>query len=464
MKEDKQHYPALDLHYSQTEPLATPIVLSLPENGMRLRFDGADQRLRLVEVLNFNKINVMYKGSELVKAKEDSTTLTGPPFKRVYQIFGASYPGEYASPQPGSTHGVYVLSWAGVAFNFPLLHSAWSPEKDHVAILGSHAASPATHMALFLGKSWPEARRDLFVREPQGPRLSALASRPKDSLPAEIEAANIHGNGSVELIRSHPPSSCWIVLNETTPQDLITELGPPDAIHKRADQVPEPEATHKRAGSMSRPMSNGRAHVGSQGSSYSSTGTDTYDADFDSTDLDDDPAERAARERFWCYFNHGMDILVGPPNKQGSSANHPGQTPLSRSPHLVVLKVMLHGNVPGSYAFNRHRRLRWLLNLPNTTESNEPITSESMFEDIKPVLMNAFANVWSESEMGRGKVMNRTWGAGPNDSNFFMPDAEKDLVEGAGSESWLGNTRLFTFPGLVFEVLENGAVSGVTVY
>lgn len=173
-------------------------------------------------------------------------------------------------------------------------------------------------------------------------------------------------------------------------------------------------------------------------------------------------AERVGRETFWCYFGHGMDILLGPPSEQASmdaDGGHP--TPLSSSSHLVVLKVVLHGNIPGSYAFNRHRRLRWTIEL---RDASSLLSSEHVFDDIKADLMQAFHNVWPESEMGRGKVVNRTWGADPSDSSFFLPDAEQDLVEaGSGSEQWLGNTKLYSFPGLTFEVLTNGAISALTM-
>lgn len=460
VQEDKEQHPQIDLHYDRAEPLAAPAVVVLPSNGLRLRFDGADQRLRLIEVVDFRKIKLSYKGSELVKSPSDAA----PAFKRIYQIFGASYPGEYIPPSNGDQAGRYVLSWSGVAFTFPLQHSAWSAQKDHVSMLGSSAASPAVAMALFEGSSWPEARKDLFVRTPSGPRLSALAGRPKDNLPAEIELANITTEGTIEFQRRPPASLFSIVLNQTTPQDLITELGPPDVMHKRETDAARPEPpSHKRAGSMSRPMSNGRAHAGSQPSSYSSTGTDTFDTDFDSGDADEDPADRTSRETFWCYFAHGMDILVGPPSGH-LPTDGPGRTPLAASSHLVVSKVIMHGNVPGSYAFNRHRRLRWTITLPNTPYLDGGLTSETKFEEVKATLMHIFHDVWPGSEMGRGKVVNRTWSGSPSDSSFFLPDAGEDLVEGGGSEQWLGNTRLYTFPGLVFEVLENGAVSALTVY
>jgi len=54
-----------------------------------------------------------------------------------------------------------------VAFTFPIQHSAWSSEKDHVAMLGSHVASPAAHMALFDGKNWADARQTCLSGSPQ---------------------------------------------------------------------------------------------------------------------------------------------------------------------------------------------------------------------------------------------------------------------------------------------------------
>ena len=140
---DKDLFTSIDVHFSLSEPLIAPVVVTLSHNGLRLRFDGADQRLRLIEVTDLKKSMLVHKGSELVRSQEITSSTAGPAFKRVYQMFGASYPGEYMPPAPGKSEGTYVLSWPGVAFNFPLQHSAWSPDKDHVSLLGSQAAGPA---------------------------------------------------------------------------------------------------------------------------------------------------------------------------------------------------------------------------------------------------------------------------------------------------------------------------------
>lgn len=420
-------------------------------------------------MVDFHKIRLAYKGSELVKEQE---IRSGPAFKRIYQLFGASYPGEYLRPkkekknkkQSGGTCGTYVLSWTGIAFTFEIQHSDVVEDIDHVSLLSSSAASPAMQMALFEGTNWPEASTELFVRAPNGPRLPALVNKPKDNLPAEIELASILGDGIIQISRRAPAAMFSIVLNETTPQDLITELGAPEAMHKQQTGCATPEQTSQnRRSSTSRPISNGRTASASQPSSYSSTGTDTFDTDFDSGDADEDPVERAGRETFWCYFSHGMDILVGPARDSPSSDRSGEKAPLTANSHLVVTKVIIHGNIPGSYAFNRHRRLRWTISLPNIEDSSS-LNSEGKFDDLAQTFAHSFKEAWPATEMSKGKVVNRTWGAGTSDSSFFLPDAGQDLTEGGNSEQWLGNTRLYTFPGLVFEVLQGGVVAALTVY
>lgn len=393
IKEDKTRYPTIDLSFSQTKPLSTPVIVGLPQNGLRLRFDGSDQRLRLIEVVDPAKTKIAYKGSELAKRQDEPAS-----FKRIYQLFGASYPGEYIQPAAGSRTGTYILSWPGVAFNFPLQHSAWSPDKDHVSLLGSHAAQPATHVAVFEGNSWPEARGSLFVRDPTGPRTAAVASQSRDLLPAELEGASVKDGGEITFIRRTPALPFELILGQTTPQDLLTELGPPDATHKRETQTRPEQLVSNRRGSNARSLQNG-FHQPTPPSSYGSTGTDTFETDFqDSADADDDPSEKAGREVFWCYFRHGLDILVGPPTGDVPGDQDIPITPVAASPHLVVLRVIMHGNVPGSYAFNRHRRLRWALELRGTSST---LTSEHTFDEIKPDLMQAFQGSRPESEIGR---------------------------------------------------------------
>src|SRR5262245_710659 len=119
----------MELSYSPTQPIRSPIVLNLPASGIRLRFDGPDQRLRLIEVIDFALTPLVYKNTELVRRNKSSdegshevvSPITGPNFRHVYsRLFGPTYAGEYIAPEDGHSNGTYVLSWPGLAFTFPV--------------------------------------------------------------------------------------------------------------------------------------------------------------------------------------------------------------------------------------------------------------------------------------------------------------------------------------------------------
>lgn len=219
---DRTKYPKVDFYFDKSHPLDAPSLITLPQQGLRFRFDGADQRLRLIEIMDFKLAGVVYKGNEIMRGI--SETDAGPSFRRIYQLFGPTYAGEYFPPDEADVHemGQYILSWEGLAVVFPMLHSAWTPEKDHVSILGSAISS---RMAVFEGGSWPEVRDDLFVRIPAGPRLSGLITRSKDNLPAELELAEIQGQGTIQFRRREPAPPFALKVNESFPQDLISWLG-----------------------------------------------------------------------------------------------------------------------------------------------------------------------------------------------------------------------------------------------
>lgn len=152
--------------------------------------------------------------------------------------------------------------------------------------------------------------------------------------------------------------------------------------------------------------------------------------------------------------------------------------------HLTATKILLHGNVPGSWAFNRHRRLRWTLeSIPSDEGAQaEPLTSERHWRDIQTRLQAAFRGLYASDEEERAAslpmVVNRGWGR-----EEFGVDAEWGVVggwedgasaaarrgrddarPGEGDQERMGAAEVYGFPGLVFEVLKNGAVSCLMVY
>lgn len=58
-------FPSIKLVYSKEDPVELPVTIVLSQNGIRMRFDGVDQRLRLIEVLEWGKMKMEYKGVEI---------------------------------------------------------------------------------------------------------------------------------------------------------------------------------------------------------------------------------------------------------------------------------------------------------------------------------------------------------------------------------------------------------------
>ncbi|KAF7509004.1 hypothetical protein GJ744_008399 [Endocarpon pusillum] len=486
LKAQPQSYPSIDLSYSSDEPVLHPVILDLASSGIRLQFDGPDQRLRLVEVLDFSKASLTYKGTELLRrSKSTSDGLNeqdlkqkGPAFRHVYnRLFGPSYPGEYIPPTSRSVsdRGTYVLSYPGVAFCFPLLHSSWSERADFVSLLSSTASLPAISMAIFQGSSWSEARATLFTKQPQFPRSIALTGRDKDLAPDEVEEARIYGQGQIEFVRRFMPSF-WVHLSETTPQDLIAEFGPPDAIYRKNDNrisIHGNDVEHRIPGLESTsPV--GRATSVDTDHSSTQSYSEGSDREQPSNSADKDLVNP---ECFFNYFHHGFDAFVSFPTSKsppfpGTEARH--GTPLL-GPELRVTKILFHANVPGSYPFNRHRRSRWSIQTGPTGVGVELLSSEMPFEDVSAVLKRMWHGSYrtedEERSMQRGMVLNRGWGESPESSVELLggwednasPHGTGGLESSDGVQS-LGNTELFGFPGLLFEVVKNGTVSCLTVY
>ncbi|KAF2110196.1 hypothetical protein BDV96DRAFT_528490 [Lophiotrema nucula] len=495
IKAEVRLFPRFQLYHDDARPILSPIQLVLPDNGLRLQFDGPDQRLRLIEVLDFTKAKLVYKDVEVFKPADGqagtATGLTGPRFRHIYdKLLGPTYGGEYISPrfEDANAKGVYNLSYPGIAFNFPVQHSAYSPKKDFISLLSSSATGPATSMAVFSGESWQKARGTLFSAAPPNPRALALAGKGREAGPDEIEQVRIHGEGRIELVRrSSPPF--WIILSETTPQDLIMELGAPDSIYRKNDHR---LSIHKDRRTSD--ASDNSAHLtpdDNLDSDHSSVvGTD----DEDEWEEDDEAAteaqerEVAAAEHFYNYYHHGLDILISQPTqisppsptqeRKESDFHEDGELSSQPLNHLTATKVIFHGNIPGSYQFNRHRRSRWTLEHVPSELYRDPLNSEMRFGDISGRLKEVFKPYYESEEeerlQQRGMALNRGWGDSPGSSCELLggwedgsgkkskfASAGSVIVEGDGNP---GNVELFGFPGMIFEVLKNGAVSSLTVY
>jgi len=491
----------LDLIYSPSKPVTEPVILNLPKSGIRLRFDGPEQRLRLIEIIDFSRSKLTYKNIEIAKpAGSTSPVLSGgedlslgPSFKHVYsRSFGPSFPGEYLPPDGNDDgkyglYGLYVLSYPGIAFSFPMLHSTWSPTKDYATLLALSSTKPATSMAIFSGESWLEARKTLYTQKLEDPRSFIPLNKGKDVYPDEIGTVNIFGEGKLRMDRLWNGTYFWLLLGQTTPQELVAELGPPDAIYRKSDQR---MLIHKaRAGSESqqtRPNLEPGMQDDSTDTDQSSvqTGTDASEDESDEGSVDG----KMSKECFYNYFYHGFDILISSPAKPSrpppsalsnptSKDQEPQSLIIGTSSPLVATKIIIHSNVPGSYPFNRHRRCRWQIAYLAQTRSAPAATSETPFSEVAKRLHEEWKSIYASPEEAkqrqRGMILNRGWGDSPGSSCELLGDWEESVGESRDDgavpsildeQNGLGNTTLYGFPGLVFEVLKNGSVSGLTVF
>ncbi|KIX00255.1 uncharacterized protein Z518_10394 [Rhinocladiella mackenziei CBS 650.93] len=481
LKASRQTYPKLELSYSASEPITKPVIVGLPSNGLRLRFDGPDQRLRLIEVLDFSLSSFVYKNTDLVRrtksseeSTQDETSPSGPTFRHVYsRLFGPTYAGEYIPPETGMSHGTYVLSYPGLAFTFPVKHKSWSDKVDFVSVLSSSATGPAISMAIFSGSSWTDARSDLYTRPPTYPRFPLLVGKSTETVPDEIEEVRVFGGGRLELIRRNSPP-LTIILSETTPQDLVAELGPPDAIYRKHDRRISIHATGHPANRRRPSISPG---LDPQASDIDQSSIQSYTEDSDmEPECDEDRTNESSDECFYNYFHHGFDVLVSSPATRsppfpGSSVNEPSG---SSSAQLVATKMILHANVPGSFSFNRHRRSRWVIRTGGDNRGPS-LTSEMAFSEISSALKRVWHETYKDEEeekqMQRGMVLNRGWGESPDSSIELLGDLEesptREKADDNGTSEAVGgmsNTELFGFPGMLFEVLKNDTVSCLTVF
>lgn len=302
-----------------------------------------------------------------------------------------------------------------MAFSFPVPH-VQKEDTDFVSLL---ASTPAANMALFVGESWAAARDELFTRPVTTPRLPTTTSAAARLSTAndEIELIRILPSDRVELVRRHNPPFT-ITLHSTTPQDLITELGPPSAIYRKTDK----RLTIHR---LRRP-------------SIETSHSDASDDD------GDDATDAATGDCFYNYFHHGFDVFVS----AARSARNP-----------VATKVIVHGNVPGSFEFQRYRRCRWEIALPDLN-----INSEESFDEMGGALQGKFGEVGQPMPYFRGHDVS------PSSSCELLGgwDDGKELqgkgVEEDGTVTY-GKVDLFGFEGFIFEVLKSRkAVTGLTVF
>ncbi|KRX66407.1 UPF0183 protein C16orf70 -like protein [Trichinella sp. T9] len=97
-----QIFKGIELVYSDKDPLVSDVVVNLTNNGIKLLFDASSQLLKVIEIIDMNKVCLSYSGMVF------STPSKKPSIEKVNETF------VYDSVQH-----VYILSWRGLSMLFP---------------------------------------------------------------------------------------------------------------------------------------------------------------------------------------------------------------------------------------------------------------------------------------------------------------------------------------------------------
>ncbi|EFA80378.1 UPF0183 family protein [Heterostelium album PN500] len=194
----------VDIIFNDADPLSIDIVLKLVDDGVLLRFAPSSQRLRVIEIFDVSRLALSYRGS--IFSSSDNIAS----FVNIYSKFGPSYPGDFNAKK-----SVYHLHYPGLSFSFPI------PPKFNTLY------SEGTELPVELPDGSTPLVSKIFI-------YSGLQMKtPLSVLPSQNEEIIICPNIGVYFSKKN----CILTFN-STPQDVLSELGPPSKIyHKEEDNM-----------------------------------------------------------------------------------------------------------------------------------------------------------------------------------------------------------------------------------
>lgn len=208
--------------YSGKDYLNTPVMILLPEIGVRLVFSSL--KLVLIEILDLQKLKLSYNNKVLNPLVHDENNNELLTLKTVYnKIFGPTYPGTLQGED-------YILSYNGISFKFHInlkvlvtKVSRFAGDEDKILSTLLNSSYPdvtCTAISVHSGDSWSEVAPAL-VADP----VVAVTSIRK--LQIDVK------EGVVKVLfddRDH-----IINIGRTTQQEILNLFGPPDDYFNKFD-------------------------------------------------------------------------------------------------------------------------------------------------------------------------------------------------------------------------------------
>lgn len=225
---EKQYttYNRVEFLYNDANPLAVDIVLSLPGEGIELRFDPASQRLKCINVFDPAKVTLTYSDTPF------NSPAVVPTFERVYHKFGPSR-GKYDTK---SRH--YRLEYPGLALFFPVPPEHEAAYAKGVVDLPGKLKHPdgstptMTSCCIFSGND---------VNAPQVLRTGGVGGTMPAVWPRVGDIVSVRAGGDgIEFFSAtaggphHAVASAVVRFGDSC-QDVIATLGAPERIFYKAE-------------------------------------------------------------------------------------------------------------------------------------------------------------------------------------------------------------------------------------
>lgn len=434
----------LKISYSSKEYLDNPILVTIPNYGIRLMFDNySKQSLILIEATDFNHSKFSYNGHLLneiiINQLYDSVNSTPdkpiyktdksviiPNLKQIYnKTFGPTYPGKL-----NYSKQIYTLSYPGISFNFKIeLNDLLSKVRDLTddstilsKLINWNKASdiPAINLAIFKGDNYSEFHKKLLEKKSK-PIVDFNNSDEKDG----IKVLKVLPNHRIKLI-FNSGSDHIIEIGKTTQQDILTILGPPDDYFNKFDSR---LLIHNHLKNLHFPNN---SNLGNNDNSI---------------------------YKFHNYFNHGLDFLYDLKSNQNNNTG-------------ILTKVIIHnGGITESLDFMRWNKCNWELNICDITIDSSTYFNQipsKVFQtlndtknpvlpsDIKPVLLNRNESEFIDDDLE--VIQSDDLLKDPTQTNSISSDQSNN------HRTW-GQSKLYGFNGCILEVIEsNNCISCLTIY
>ncbi|KAI9493996.1 hypothetical protein BDB00DRAFT_871756 [Zychaea mexicana] len=442
LRERPNFFPSVELKYSQEEPIKYDFIIALPTNGINLRFDGTLQRMKSIECFDPTKIKLVYQNSDV------SSSRTIPTFLLIYKAFGPTYPGEFVRER-----SVYTLKYPGLSFIFPIpaRHRELYESSTDLPLEFPDGTTPiASHIYLFSNGS-PNWQRATV------PSLAKIVAEHNASTTLKYgkigrrELESVKAQPGKEVVLHFPThdsldsrentlttSQVRITLQISTPQDILAELGKPSRIfYKEEDKMKIHSVTDDGA------MIGRIAEDGKNDQEHNTAVNEEEEKDTSALEPTD---------YFFNYFHLGIDILM-------DGTLH------------VCKKVILHGNIPGHYDFQRYKRCPYQLHFPNDKNDNNHDHDPKVLVDVESDADDiGVPGDIVTADMKIDKMKKRI----PWDSKnaVSVKDTSKGaqhkpviLTRGSSEQNPFGSTHLTGYDeGLVMEVMKNGHVPTIVLF